>query len=67
MGWRHVFRPPHIPPTDVLDIAGRNASELIGLHHSIIDLNNTIVRLRRIVDAKRPPDGEDDDPDFIPF
>jgi hypothetical protein len=42
----------------VLDIAGRNASELIGLHHSIVNLHNTITRLHRIVDATqdaKPP------------
>jgi hypothetical protein len=42
-----------VPPCDVLDIAGRNASELIGLHHSIVNLHNTITRLHRIVDATR--------------
>jgi hypothetical protein len=48
-----------VPVAEVLDIAGRNASDLIGVHHSIINLNNTIVRLHRIVDATRdakPPD-----------
>lgn len=63
-----------IPPTDVLDIAGRNASELIGLHHSIINLHNTITRLHRIVhatkDAKPPDESEptvaiDDDSDIL--
>jgi hypothetical protein len=44
---------------DVLDVAGRNSSELISLRRSTIRLNNTIVRLRRIVHATRdakPPD-----------
>jgi hypothetical protein len=49
-----------IPPTDVLDIAGRNASELTGLDRSIVNLANTIIRLNQIVDAtkdaKNPPD-----------
>jgi hypothetical protein len=64
-----------IPPTDVLNIAGRNASELISLHHSTIRLNNTIVRLQRIAEvtknAKQPeksePMADDDDEDSIPF
>jgi hypothetical protein len=48
-----------VPPADVLDIAGRNASELIGLRNSVINLHNTIFRLNRLVDATRdakPPD-----------
>jgi len=40
-----------VPPTDVLDIAGRNASELIGLRNSVINLHNTIFRLQLIVKA----------------
>jgi hypothetical protein len=65
-----------VPVSDVLDIAGRNASELIGLRNSVVDLNNTIVRLGRIVHATRdakPPDKSessgtiDDDDSDIPF
>jgi hypothetical protein len=62
---------------DVLDVAGRNSSELIGLRRSIIRLNNTIVRLQRIVHATRdakPPDKSEtpgaiaaDDEMDIPF
>jgi hypothetical protein len=62
-----------IPIADVLDVAGRHASELISLHRSTIRLNNTIVRFQRIVDAtkdaKKPPDRPEpavatgDDPD----
>jgi hypothetical protein len=48
-----------VSPSDVLDIAGRNASELIDMRRSIIRLHNTIHRLGRIAwatkDAK-PPD-----------
>ncbi len=57
-----------IPPSDVLDIAGRKASELIGLQRSTINLNNTIVRLNWIVDATRDaklPDKPVDDIDFF--
>jgi hypothetical protein len=66
-----------IPPTDVLDIAGRNASELTGLDRSIVNLANTIVRLNLIVDATKdakPPDQSeppgaiaDEDEMSIPF
>ena len=40
-----------VPIADVLDVAGRHASELIGLDRSVVDLINTIVRLNRIVKA----------------
>jgi hypothetical protein len=42
-----------VPIADVLDVAGRHASELIRLDRSIISLGNTIHRLQRIVDATR--------------
>jgi hypothetical protein len=63
-----------IPPTDVLNIAGRNASDLISLRRSTIRLNNTIVRLQRIAeatkDAAKPPDKPElswTDDDDCPF
>jgi hypothetical protein len=60
-----------VPIADVLDIAGRNASEMIGLRNSTTRLNNTVVRLQRIVQATRnakPPEPSDtDDEDLIPF
>jgi hypothetical protein len=69
-----------VPVADVLDIAGKQASGLIELHGLMVDLNNTIVRLQRIVDATRdarPPDRseslnlataiDDDDESDIPF
>jgi hypothetical protein len=53
-----------IPPADVLDIAGKRSSELIGLRRSIVRINNTIVRLQRIVaatkDAAKPVFKDDD-------
>jgi hypothetical protein len=42
-----------IPPADILDIAGKHASELISLRRSVVTLNNTIVRLQRIVEATK--------------
>jgi hypothetical protein len=67
-----------VPIADVLDVAGRHASELTGLDQSIVNLANTIIRLNQIVDAtkdaKKPPDRpepavatDDDDSDIIPF
>jgi hypothetical protein len=61
-----------VPIADVLDVAGRHASEVTGLDRSIVNLANTILRLNQIVDAtkdaKPPPavDSDDDDSD-CPF
>jgi len=42
-----------VPITDVLDIAGRNASEMLGLHNSIFDIRKAIVGLHGIVEATK--------------
>jgi hypothetical protein len=64
------------PIADVLDVAGRHASELTALDRSIVNLVNTIIRLNQIVDATKdakPPDKPessetiDDDDSDIPF
>src|ERR1700730_13706353 len=59
-----------VPIADVLDVAGRHASELTGLDWSIVSLANTNLRLNQIVDATKdakppedhPIDGGDDEP-----
>jgi hypothetical protein len=65
-----------VPITDVLDIAGRHASEMIGLRRSTFYIGNAIVGFQLIVDAtkdaKLPDKTEspvpiDDDEDSIPF
>ena len=60
-----------VPIADLLDVAGRHASELISLDRSIVVPGNTIDRLKRIVDATedepRPrfsDDAEDSDWDW---
>lgn len=62
-----------IPIPDVLDAAGRRASELIQLDFELVNLNNTIVRLKRIVVATKHilkplprmvDDGDDNDWDY---
>ena len=42
-----------VPICDILDVAGRYASELIVLDRSIVHLGNTIHRLGRLVDATK--------------
>jgi hypothetical protein len=64
-----------VPIADVLDVAGRHASELTGLDRSIVNLANTIIRLNQIVDATKdakPPAKSEaavagDDEMHIPF
>ena len=66
-----------VPIADVLDVAGRHASELTGLDRSIVNLANTIIRLNQIIDATmdaKPPDKSEppaaitiDDDSDIPF
>jgi hypothetical protein len=64
-----------VPITDVLDIAGRNHSEMLGLHNSIFDIRKAIVGLHRVVEATKdavepvyePGSSADDDDDDVPF
>jgi hypothetical protein len=57
-----------IPPADILDIAGRYASELIDQYESLLEIKETIARLELIADGKQlpKPDAGDDDDD-VPF
>jgi hypothetical protein len=68
-----TLRPEYGRPvliTDVLDIAGRNASEMLGLRQSTHNIGKAIVGLQRIVEATKdaklsePSDTDDDDQDI---
>ena len=57
-----------IPPTDILDIAGRHASELIDRYESLMEIEGTIVRLELIAAGKQLPKPDAaDDGDDVPF
>jgi len=57
-----------IPPTDILDIAGRHSSELIERYESLIEIEGTIDRLGLIAEGKKLPKPQAvDDEDDLPF